>query len=53
LNELVGLYPTTPQSAAGTRVESPVSEPIAISHMPSAGYVYTWRRLCRLSYPAD
>jgi len=33
---LVGLYPTTPQSAAGTRVEPPVSEPIAISHMPSA-----------------
>jgi hypothetical protein len=36
--DLVGLYPTTPQSAAGTRVEPPVSEPIAISHMPSAGY---------------
>src|SRR5262245_14163908 len=34
--DLVGLYPTTPQSAAGTRVEPPVSEPTAISHMPSA-----------------
>src|SRR5215467_10696438 len=34
--DLVGLYPTTPQNAAGMRVEPPVSVPIAISHMPSA-----------------
>ena len=32
----LGLKPTMPQSAAGTRVEPPVSEPIEISHMPSA-----------------
>ena len=32
----LGLKPTMPQSAAGMRVEPPVSLPIAISHMPSA-----------------
>ena len=32
----LGLKPTMPQSAAGMRVEPPVSEPIAISHMLSA-----------------
>ena len=33
---LLGLKPTMPQNAAGTRSEPPVSEPIAISHIPSA-----------------
>ena len=33
---LLGFQPTMPQSAAGMRVEPPVSVPIAISHMPSA-----------------
>ena len=32
----VGLKPTMPQNAAGMRVEPPVSEPMAMSHMPSA-----------------
>ena len=32
----LGLKPTMPQSAAGMRVEPPVSLPMAISHMPSA-----------------
>ena len=31
----VGLYPTTPQHAAGMRHEPPVSVPIAASAMPS------------------
>ena len=31
----VGLKPTSPHSAAGMRVEPPVSLPTAISHMPS------------------
>jgi len=33
---LDGLKPTSPQNAAGMRVDPPVSVPIAISHMPSA-----------------
>jgi hypothetical protein len=33
---LLGLNPTIPQNAAGARTEPPVSEPIAISHIPSA-----------------
>ena len=33
---LLGFQPTMPHSAAGMRVEPPVSVPIAISHMPSA-----------------
>jgi hypothetical protein len=33
---LLGLKPTMPHNAAGTRTDPPVSEPIAISHMPSA-----------------
>ena len=32
----LGLKPTMPHSAAGMRVEPPVSLPMAISHMPSA-----------------
>jgi len=32
----VGLKPTTPQKAAGIRIEPPVSEPTAQSHMPVA-----------------
>ena len=32
----LGFQPTMPHSAAGIRVEPPVSLPIAISHMPSA-----------------
>jgi hypothetical protein len=32
----LGFHPTMPQSAAGIRVEPPVSEPMAISHIPSA-----------------
>ncbi len=32
----LGFQPTMPHSAAGMRVEPPVSLPIAISHMPSA-----------------
>lgn len=32
----VGLKPVTPLSAEGMRMEPPVSEPIAISHMPRA-----------------
>lgn len=32
----LGLKPTMPHSAAGMRVEPPVSEPMAIAHMPSA-----------------
>ena len=31
----VGLKPTTPQSAAGTRTEPPVSVPIATTQLPS------------------
>ena len=33
---LLGFQPTRPHSAAGMRVEPPVSVPMAISHMPSA-----------------
>src|SRR6266849_1064021 len=33
---LLGFQPTRPHSAAGIRVEPPVSVPMAISHMPSA-----------------
>ena len=33
---LLGFHPTTPHNAAGIRVEPPVSQPIAISHIPSA-----------------
>src|SRR5438128_826977 len=33
---LLGFQPTRPHSAAGIRVEPPVSVPIVISHMPSA-----------------
>jgi len=32
----VGLNPATPHSAAGWRIEPRVSEPSAITHMPSA-----------------
>src|SRR6185437_655151 len=32
----LGLKPTSPQIAAGIRVEPPVSLPIEMSHMPSA-----------------
>src|SRR5690606_27769951 len=32
----LGFHPTMPQSAAGMRVEPPVSEPMVISDMPSA-----------------
>ena len=36
MRDAVGLNPTSPFSAAGMRIEPPVSEPIAMSQVPSA-----------------